>query len=63
MSYRTAKEIATSLNVTKRAINRRAIVERWPHILIQDRGGLTPIFICRKLPSDVRKSMGLTDEK
>lgn len=62
MSYRTAKEIAAALRVTKRAVQRRAVNERWSHVLIQDRGGLIPIFICRKLPSDVREPLGITDE-
>lgn len=63
MSYRTAKEIAAALGVTKRSVSRRAVIERWRYIVIQDIGGKLPLYICRKLPLDVRNSLSLGHDK
>lgn len=57
MSYRTATEIAASLDLTKRAVQRRAKNERWSHIEITDRGGKIPLYRVRLLPEDVTASL------
>jgi hypothetical protein len=48
--YVSAGDIAQALGLTKRAIERRAEVRRWPSKLVNCRGGKRRIFQLTRLP-------------